>query len=103
MKTNILLAYIGMSIIGGTLALAIKVGVSSFPPFWFTGIRFFLGGMILFAYIYWRKIPLPTGIKDYIPLFYLGLLMVTLGSGPVTWGSQYIPSGLVALTLSSTP
>ena len=44
-----LLAYILVCIIWGSIYLAIRIGVQSFPPFLFGGIRFIIAGT--YAYI----------------------------------------------------
>ena len=51
-ETTVILAYITVCIIWGSTYLAIRIGVSDFPPELFAGIRFLIAGALVpFRYI----------------------------------------------------
>ena len=58
-ETMVILAYIAVCIIWGSTYLAIRIGVSDFPPELFAGIRFLIAGslVLLFAYFKGYKFP----------------------------------------------
>jgi len=103
MKLKILLAYMIVCIIWGSTYLAIKIGVESFSPFWFAGIRFTIAGIIMLVYLTIRKISFPTGFKNYVPPFLIGSMLLVIGNGGVVWSEQYITSGLAALLAGTVP
>ena len=45
----------------------------------------------------------PPGLQRWVGLSVAGLLMVVLGNGGVIWAEQWVPSGITAVTVASTP
>ena len=99
---NAWLAFAAVSFFWGTTFLAIRIGVTSFPPFLMAGFRHSLGGIFICSYFLIRgyKIPPLKTLKVY---FINGILMLVLGNGLVTWAEIYVSSGLAALICSLTP
>lgn len=99
-------AYLALAlicIIWGTTYTAIKYAVVDFPPFMLVGIRQTAAGLLLLA-LAWSsgKIAVPEG--RYVRLQMLtGLATITGGNGFITWGMQYVSSGLAAIIGSLTP
>ncbi len=98
-----LIAYILVCIIWGSTYLAIKVGVQSFPPFLFAGIRFTIAGGILLLYSYFKKLEFPTKLNDYIKISIVGLFLLALGNSAVVLGEMRINSNTAALLISTSP
>lgn len=103
---NNLLAYLALAavcLIWGTTYLALRVGVTQFPPFLFSGIRFLIAGPILLAltFLFGRAI-LPTR-KVLFQQAVSGLLLCTFGVGIVGWSEMYVSSGLAAIICSVMP
>lgn len=100
------LAYLclgGICIVWGTTFLAMRIGVMSFPPFLFAGLRQFAAGVLLSSYLLLiRKIPFPT-LAQLGRQAFGGFLMMTLGNGLVSWGEVYVPSGVAAIICSFMP
>lgn len=103
---NNLLAYVALGavcIIWGTTYLALRVGVTQFPAFLFSGIRFLFAGPILLALVYFfRKTPLPSR-RMLAEQAVSGLLLCTFGVGIVGWSEMYVSSGLAAIICSVMP
>lgn len=90
-------------IVWGTTYLFIRIGVETFPPLLFSGIRHGTAGLLIFAYLFvvgkLRKVSRKDIIRQSIP----GVLMIALGNGVIGWCERYIPSSLAALILSIMP
>ncbi|HRI78305.1 MAG TPA: EamA family transporter [Cyclobacteriaceae bacterium] len=107
MNTNKnILAYLSLAavcIIWGTTYLALRVGVTQFPPFLFSAMRFLVAGPLLIGFMLTiGKATLPS--KELI--FHQaisGLFMVTLGVGVVGWTEMHVSSGLAAIICSVMP
>jgi len=101
-----LLAYLALGavcIIWGTTYLALRVGVTQFPPFLFSGIRFLIAGPMLLGLVYFfRKTPLPSR-RILAEQAVSGLLLCTFGVGIVGWSEMYVSSGLAAIICSVMP
>jgi len=106
MSKPLTLAYFALAvvcIVWGTTYFAMRIGVTTFPPFLFSGVRQTIaGGLLLLVLRLFGKtsgIPFRTMFRQVIP----GVLMITLGNGVVGWSEKYIPSGLAALIVSIMP
>ena len=101
-----LIAYLALGavcIIWGTTYLALRIGVTQFPPFLFSVMRFLCAGPILLGFMLTvGKATLP-GRKSIFNQAVAGLLMVTLGISVVGWAEMYVSSGLAAIICSMMP
>lgn len=102
-KTKALIALIIVCIFWGTTYLALRIGVESFPPFLFSGIRQVSAGLLLLAIMYYANKLEKVSLKDIIKQVIPGILLITFGNGIVGWAELYIPSGLAALIVSVMP
>jgi drug/metabolite transporter (DMT)-like permease len=85
----------------GSTFLGIRYALDTLPPFLMAGVRFLLAGAILLAVTAllgrigsWRGWAAAAGT---------GVVMLVAGNGSVVWAEQTVPSGLVALTVSTSP
>jgi drug/metabolite transporter (DMT)-like permease len=102
MKSRIWLAMFTLYIAWGTTYLAIRFAVETIPPFLMTGTRFLVAGLILYI---WRRLagdPAPTR-SQWRSAIIIGTLLLVGGIGGVSLAEQYIPSGIAALVVASTP
>jgi drug/metabolite transporter (DMT)-like permease len=87
----------------GTTYLAIAVGLESFQPTLFAGLRFIIAGSILFFVMSrQRGARLPIG-REWLNLGVVGLLLLGVGNGAVVWAEQWVPSGMAALLVATSP
>ncbi|MDZ4714313.1 MAG: EamA family transporter [Cytophagales bacterium] len=104
-RTNIL-AYLALGavcIIWGTTYLALRVGVTQFPPFLFSGIRFLIAGPTLLAVLFaMGRVTMPSR-KVLRQQAISGLLLCSFGVGIVGWSEMYVSSGLAAIICSVMP
>ena len=91
-----------MCLIWGTTYLAIRVALESIPPALIGGIRFTAAGLVLAAVLAARgeRIPPP---RDWTGLAIIGLLLIAIGNGSVVVAEQWVPSGLAAVVIATTP
>jgi drug/metabolite transporter (DMT)-like permease len=102
MKTKIWAALIAIYLAWGSTYLAIHFAVQSIPPFFMTGTRFLVAGVILYT---WRRLagdPKPTRAQ-WKSAGWVGTLLLVGGIGGVSWAEQYVPSGIAALIVAATP
>jgi drug/metabolite transporter (DMT)-like permease len=96
------LAWAAVCLIWGTTYLGIRISLETMPPMLMAGLRWTLAGGLLAAYMRTRgeRLPRPAGWRDAATL---GFLMLVLGNGGVVWAELYVPSGLAAVVVASSP
>lgn len=96
------LAWISVCIVWGTTYLAIRVGATNLPPMLFAGLRFLAAFLLFFAYLKIKGYPMPKK-KDLLPIAVVGLALLGVANSMVVVASQWIPSGVVALFMTTIP
>ena len=96
-------AYAAICLIWGSTFLAIKVGLASFDPFFFAGVRYLLAGAVTFAVARARGVTFPGPLARWWPAFGIGVLVIALSNGMVFWGETRLDSGFTALILTTSP
>ena len=95
-------AWIAVCLIWGTTYLGIRVSLETMPPMLMGGLRWVFAGGVLGAYMLTRGERLPRG-RELRSATLLGFLMLVLGNGGVVWAEMYVPSGLTAVVIASSP
>ncbi len=101
-RLKIVAAFAIVYIVWGSTYLGIKLGLESLPPFLMSGIRFAIAGLILWIWCAIRKEPLPSR-RQVVNASIVGLLLVLIGNGTVTWAEKSLSSGMVALLVGVQP
>ncbi|MEK6782558.1 MAG: EamA family transporter [Bacteroidota bacterium] len=105
-KNSLLLAYLALAaicVIWGTTYLALRIGVTQFPPFLFSMLRFLIAGPILIAFMMTvGKVKWPDR-KTLFTQAVGGFFMTTLGISVVGWAEVYVSSGVAAIICSVMP
>ena len=96
------IAWVAVCLIWGTTYLAIKIALETIPPFLMGGLRYVAAGLGLAAIIVIRGRALPA-ISTWPRLAVLGFFMIAFGNGGVVLGSQWLPSGLTAVLIATSP
>ena len=89
-------------VVWGSTYLAIRVAVSSWPPFLMAALRFLSSGLALYGFLRWRGVARPSRI-EFRSAAIVGLFLLLGGNGTVVWGERNVPSGLAALLVSVVP
>jgi drug/metabolite transporter (DMT)-like permease len=96
------LAWIAVCLIWGTTYLAIRVALETIPPALVGGIRYVAAGGALAVLLALRGVRLP-GPAHWRGLALLGFLMIGVGNGGVIWAEQWVPSGIAAVIVATSP
>ena len=89
---KILLAFAIIYFVWGSTFLAIRVGVHEVPPFLLAGIRFFVSGVVLYAWMRLIGVPSPTR-SEWAAATLLGALIFLVDYGCLFWAEQRVPFG----------
>jgi drug/metabolite transporter (DMT)-like permease len=101
-RISIGLALISLYLIWGSTYLGMRIAIESFPPFLMAGIRFLLAGSILYTFLRIRKHAAPTRAQ-WLGAGLIGVLLVVVGNGGVSFAEQWVASGLAAVMVAATP
>jgi drug/metabolite transporter (DMT)-like permease len=101
-KRTLWVAFAAVYIVWGSTYLAIKYAVQTIPPYLMAGARFFVSGLILYAWARSRGSPKPTR-REWRDSAIVGALLLCGGNGAVGWAEQRVPSGITALLVASVP
>lgn len=101
-RTRILLAFAAVYLIWGSTYLFIKYAIETIPPLTMGASRFLVAGALLYALGHWRGAQSATR-ADWQLGALSGVLMLGVGNGAVMWAQLTVPSGIVALIVSSVP
>ena len=96
------IAWVAVCVIWGTTYLGIRVSLESIPPALMGGLRWTLAGLLLTFYLVARGRPLPPR-SQWPGIALLGFLLLGLGNGGVVFAEQWVPSGLAAVVVATTP
>ncbi len=99
---KILLAFAIIYLVWGSTYLAIRVGVLEMPPFLMAGIRFFVAGLVLFAWTRLQGVAWPKP-REWRDAAILGALMFLMDYACLFWAEQRVPSGISAVILAAIP
>ena len=103
-QTN-LKAYLALAAVcffWGTTYLGIRMALESFPPLLLISMRYMVSGTALLIVAFFSKAHLPSGQElGYTILF--GLILLGVGNGCLAFSELWIPSGLAALFITTTP
>lgn len=105
-KEKNLLAYIALAaicVVWGTTYLVLRIGVTQFPAFLFSTIRFLVAGPLLLAFVLASGKVVWPDRKTVLNQAFCGLLMVTFGTSMVGYAEVYISSGVAAIICSMMP
>jgi drug/metabolite transporter (DMT)-like permease len=86
----------------GTTYLAIRMGNESLPVVFFVSARFLVSGSLLLAMARSRRVSLPRG-RELGDALLAGVLTLGVGNGCLTLAEHFIPSGIAALFVATTP
>ena len=95
-------AWVAVCVIWGTTYLGIRVSLETMPPALMGGIRWTLAGALLALYVKSRGQQLPPP-ERWRGIALLAFLLLGLGNGGVVYAEQYVPSGLAAVLVATSP
>jgi drug/metabolite transporter (DMT)-like permease len=97
-----LAAFITMTLIGGTNAVAVRFSNEELAPFWGAAIRFVPAALLLGAWVAIRRVPLPRG-RALVGAIVYGVLNFGLSYALVYYALVNAPAGPAQLVLAVVP
>ncbi|MCS7069521.1 MAG: EamA family transporter [Meiothermus sp.] len=84
--------------------LAFKLGlIGGFEPFWMGATRFIPASLLLLGFAVWQRFRVRLTGAEVRMLALSGLMLWLGGNGLILIATQYVPSGYVALMISTAP
>jgi drug/metabolite transporter (DMT)-like permease len=99
---RVVLAFGAIYVLWGTTFLAIRIAVLEFPPLFTAGLRFFIAGTLLYAYMRVRGQPNPSAI-EWRNLARISICMFVVTYGAIFWAEQYVSSGVTSVIEAALP
>jgi drug/metabolite transporter (DMT)-like permease len=96
------LAWLTVCVVWGTTYLGIRVSLETMPPALMGGLRWTIAGSLLAIYVWARGDRLPPRSR-WGGILLLGFLLLGLGNGGVVFAEQWVPSGLAAVLVATSP
>jgi drug/metabolite transporter (DMT)-like permease len=102
---RVIAAFAAVYVIWGSTYLFIRIAVETIPPLLMAGVRYLVAGAILLAITArLRGAPAdPIGPRQWRAAAITGGLLLLGGNGGVSYGEQFVPSGVVALLVATVP
>lgn len=96
------LAFTNIYVIWGITFLAVSFGLTGFPPFILSGIRFLAAGLMIFGYLR-VKGEKANSLINWRKNAITGILVLTGGTGLVGWGEQYVSASEASIAIATGP
>jgi len=97
-----LTAFVISTILGGGNAIAIRFSNVELPPFFGAAIRFAIASLLLFLFVFYRRLPLPKG-RALMGVLIFGALQFGISYALIYWSLLEVPAGLFQVILALTP
>lgn len=90
-------------VLWGSTYLAMRVAVSTVPPYAVGSVRYVIAGllMLLWCALTGRKLRITR--YDFVRLLAIGILLLSIANIGVLWAEEYVSSGLAALIVAIVP
>lgn len=103
-RVRIALAFAAVYLIWGSTYLTIRLAIDTMPPMLMAGVRFLTAGLLLFAFTHRSGAPRERLTwRQWRSASIIGACLLLGGNGIVTWGEQYVHTGLAALIVATVP
>lgn len=102
---RVIAAFAALYVIWGSTYLFIRIAVETMPPLLMAGVRFLVAGAFLMAITarMGGASADPIGRRQWRATAITGALLLVGGNGGVSYGEQFVPSGVVALLVATVP
>jgi drug/metabolite transporter (DMT)-like permease len=102
LRVRIIIGFAIIYVVWGSTYVAIRFAVQTLPPFFMSGVRFLVAGLVLIAWAYWRGASHPTRAQ-WRAATLVGALLILGGTATVGWAEQWVPSGIASLLAATAP
>ncbi len=101
-RLKLLAAFASVYLIWGSTYLAIRFAIETIPPLLMAGFRFLIAGSIMYLWGRLRSRERPTR-AHWKSATIIGLMLLLIGNGGLSWSERLIPSGIAALLVAVSP
>lgn len=101
-RLKLLAAFASVYVIWGSTYLAIRIAIESIPPLLMAGFRFIIAGTVMYLWGRLRTNEKLTKVH-WKSAAIVGLMLLLVGNGGLSWSEQLIPSGIAALLVAVSP
>jgi drug/metabolite transporter (DMT)-like permease len=101
-NVRVILAFAAIYILWGTTFLAIRIAVLEFPPLLTAGLRFFIAGTLLYAFMRLRGQANPSPM-EWRNLALISVCMFVITYGAIFWAEQFVYSGVTSVIEATLP
>ncbi len=98
--TLILLAYGAVYLIWGSTFFAMRIGIESIPALLVPAMRHLSVGLVFYPVFRILSKEKPT-LSQWLSCSVVGVLLLAVGNGTVSWSEKFVPSGIAALLVST--
>ena len=102
LQTQVVLGFAAIYLIWGSTYLGIRYAVETIPPLLMMGVRHFVAGALVYAWVRRRGTPAPD-LQQWGYALIAGVVLFLGGHGVLAWAEQKVPSGLAALLCATLP
>jgi len=95
-------AWFAVCLIWGTTYLGIRITLETMPPALMSALRWIIAGTLLVGYLVIKGEPLPSRSR-WPGIMLMGFLLLFIGNGGVAFAEQWVPSGLAAVMVATSP
>ena len=103
MKTKHWIAFITLGVIWSSSFLWIKIGLQEIGPLTLVAFRVFFGMLFGVFVIAIQRVKLPHTIKEWMPLFVVGVINIAIPFFLISWGETTIDSGVASILDATVP
>lgn len=96
-------AFVLLGLIWGSSFAWIKIAVDEIPPASLVAWRMTLGAAGMLALLAVIRVPMPRGVRSWLPLAFMGAVNAAVPIFLISWGEQFVDSGTAAVLNSLTP
>lgn len=101
-RLKLISAFASVYLVWGSTYLAIRLAIDTIPPLLMAGIRFIIAGSIMYLWGRLRTNERPTR-AHWKSTAIVGLMLLLVGNGGLSWSEKLIPSGIAALLVAVSP
>lgn len=101
-RFKVAIALASVYILWSSTYLAIRIAIESIPPFMMAGLRFFISGWVVYAFLRLTGEKAPEK-REWAAGFLVGFLLLLVGNGGVVYAEQWVASSLAALGVATVP
>jgi len=95
-------AWLAVCLIWGTTYLGIRITLETMPPALMSAFRWLTAGGVLALYVAARGESFPPRSR-WGGIALMGFLLLVIGNGGVAYAEQWVPSGLAAVLVATSP